>query len=115
MARALIGYAGSFRTRAEALERRRWVDGELAAMRVPDLCTLDREPVHAPTLLDAVAAYRASRIDIAEATRVNIGTSLSLILGALVGQRLLKVTSDTYMHVLIDSSELDYAALLARA
>lgn len=34
-------YAGSFRTRAEALERRRWLDGELAAMRVPDLSTLD--------------------------------------------------------------------------
>jgi hypothetical protein len=37
----------------------------------------------APTLADAVAAYRASRIDIAEATRVNIGTSLNLITGAL--------------------------------
>src|SRR6266540_5086136 len=80
-------YAGSFRTRAEALERRRWVDGELAAMRVPDLSTLDREPVRAPTLADAVAAYRASRIDIAEATRVNIGTSLNLIAGALEASR----------------------------
>jgi integrase len=76
-------YAGSFRTRAEALERRRWVDGELAAMRVPNLSTLDRQPVRAPALADAVAAYRASRIDIAEATRVNIGTSLNLIAGAL--------------------------------
>jgi hypothetical protein len=35
-------------------------------------------------------------------------------IGALVGQRSLKVTSDTYTHVLIDSRELDYAALLAR-
>src|SRR6266542_3751435 len=76
-------YAGSFRTRAEALERRRWLDGELAAMRVPDLSRLDSQPVRAPTLADAVAAYRASRIDIAEATRVNIGTSLNLIAGAL--------------------------------
>jgi hypothetical protein len=76
-------YAGSFRTRAEALERRRWVDGELAAMRVPNLSTLDCQPVRAPALADAVAAYRASRIDIAEATRVNIGTSLNLIAAAL--------------------------------
>jgi integrase len=76
-------YAGSFRTRAEAIERRRWVDGELAAMRVPDLSVLDRRPVRAPTLGDAVAAYRASRIDVAEATRTNIGTSLNLIVGAL--------------------------------
>ncbi|HET6656666.1 MAG TPA: hypothetical protein VFG61_02100, partial [Gaiellaceae bacterium] len=28
-------YAGSFSTRREALARRRWVAGELAAMRVP--------------------------------------------------------------------------------
>jgi integrase len=35
-------------------------------------------------------------------------------IGALVGQRSLKVTSDTYTHVLIDSRELDYAALLDR-
>src|SRR4051794_15124306 len=33
-------------------------------------------------------------------------------IGALVGQRSLKVTSDTYTHVLVDSRELDYAALL---
>jgi hypothetical protein len=69
-------YAGSFRTRTEAVERRRWVDGELAAMRVPDLARLGREPARAPTLAGAVAAYRESRIDVAEATRVNIRTSL---------------------------------------
>jgi hypothetical protein len=33
-------------------------------------------------------------------------------IGALVGQRSLKVTSDTYTHVLVDGRELDYAALL---
>jgi hypothetical protein len=80
-------YAGSFRTRAEAIERRRWVDGELAAMRVPDLAQLQREPPRAPTLADAVEAYRESRIDLAEATRVNIGTSLRLIVGVLAAAR----------------------------
>ena len=80
-------YAGSFGTRTEAIERRRWVDGELAAMRVPDLSRLEREPVQAPTVAEAVEAYRRSRIDIAEATRVNIRTSLNLILGALDGGR----------------------------
>ena len=30
-------YAGSFPTKAEAIARKRWVDGELANMRVPDL------------------------------------------------------------------------------
>jgi integrase len=69
------------------VERRRWVDGELAAMRVPDLSRLGREPARAPTLADAVAAYRESRIDVAEATRVNIRTSLNLIAGALDASR----------------------------
>jgi integrase len=76
-------YAGSFRTRGEAVERRRWLDGELAAMRVPDLAALRREPVQAPTLADAVEAYRSSRIDVAENTHVNIGTALNMIVGAL--------------------------------
>src|SRR3954447_9525810 len=76
-------YAGSFPTRAEANDRRRWVDGELAAMRVPDLSTLRVAPARAPTLAEAVAAYRASRIDVAEATRINIGTSLNLIVATL--------------------------------
>jgi integrase len=86
-------HGGSFRTRAEALERRRWIAAELAAMRVPDLSSLDREPPRAPTLADAVASYRASRIDVAEATRVNIGTSLNLIVGALDGARRLDAFS----------------------
>lgn len=34
-------------------------------------------------------------------------------IGARVGQRSLKVTSDTYTHVLVDGRELDYTALLA--
>ena len=83
-------YGGSFRTRTEALERRRWLAGELAAMRVPDLSALAHEPARTPTLADAVAAYRASRIDIAESTRVNIGTALSMIVGALDSSRRLE-------------------------
>jgi integrase len=35
-------------------------------------------------------------------------------IGALVGQRSLKVTSDTYTHVLVDNRELDSASLLTR-
>lgn len=34
-------------------------------------------------------------------------------IGALVGQRSLKVTSDTYTHVLVDERELNYAMLVA--
>jgi integrase len=33
-------------------------------------------------------------------------------IGEAVGQRSLRVTSDTYTHVLVDEAELDYAKLL---
>ena len=32
-------YGGSFATKAEALERKKWIDGELAARRVPEITT----------------------------------------------------------------------------
>lgn len=34
-------------------------------------------------------------------------------IGEAVGQRSLRVTSDTYTHVLVDEAELDYFALVA--
>lgn len=62
-------HAGSFRTRRDAMARARWVEGELAAMRVPDLHALafagDGE-----TVGELVARWQASRIDVAESTRV---------------------------------------------
>jgi integrase len=61
-------YGGSFKTRKEALSRKRWVDGELAAMRVPDLALLQVEPTRAPTLTDAAEVWRRSRVDVAEQT-----------------------------------------------
>jgi hypothetical protein len=36
-------------------------------------------------------------------------------IGEFVGQRSLKVTADTYTHVLMDERELDYAELIAEA
>jgi hypothetical protein len=35
-------------------------------------------------------------------------------IGRFVGQRKLSVTADTYTHVLVDTREVDYAALIAR-
>lgn len=34
-------------------------------------------------------------------------------IGELVGQRNLAVTANTYTHVLVDETEIDYAALVA--
>ena len=61
-------YGGAFATMREARIRRDLIAGELAARRVPDL----HSPAEAtsPTLREAVAAWRASRIDVSEGTRV---------------------------------------------
>jgi integrase len=66
-----VRYGGSFKTMREALARRNYIAGELAAKRVPDLRALDVEAPQAPTLGDAVREWRASRIDVDEGTRAN--------------------------------------------
>jgi integrase len=65
-------YAGSFKTKQEALARRRWIKDELAAGRFPDLAALRGlvEPERAPTVAVACDRWRAERIDVAESTRV---------------------------------------------
>jgi integrase len=60
-------YGGSFRTKREADERRRWIDGELAGRRVPDLRSIQFEQ-RAPTLAQAYEAWQASRVDVSAAT-----------------------------------------------
>jgi len=57
----------SFRTMREAVARRKWLAGELEAMRVPDLRLLDARTA-APTLAEVSESWRGSRIDVAEGT-----------------------------------------------
>ena len=59
-------YGGSFKRKADADERKRWISRELAARRVPDLRF--HESVEAPTLLEAYERWQASRVDVSEAT-----------------------------------------------
>lgn len=78
-------YAGSFETQREARARRAWVLGELASMRVPDLATL-ADPEPASTIAEAARRWQASRVDVAESTRVQHRSSLHALL-PLVGTR----------------------------
>lgn len=75
-------YAGSFRTRREALARKAWISGELAAMRVPDLAALASAPA-APTLRTLAKRWQASRVDVAEGTMQTYRVSLGRILPRL--------------------------------
>jgi integrase len=61
-------YAGSFATRREADARRKWVGGELAALRVPDLTLVAPEQVSSPTLAEYAQRWQASRVDVAGGT-----------------------------------------------
>jgi integrase len=61
-------YGGSFRTKRQADERKRWIAGELAAKRVPEIRF--SEPAHALTLAAAAAAWQESRVDVAANTRL---------------------------------------------
>src|SRR6266516_1317265 len=79
-------YAGSFATKREALARKAWVLGELAAMRVPDAAKLDQEPAATPTLTDAAQRWLESRVDVADGTRVLHRVALDRVL-PLLGRR----------------------------
>jgi integrase len=81
-------YAGSFATRREALARRGWVAGELAAMRVPHLSSLGAEPTRSPTVAVACERWRASRLDVADATRVLHRVALGRIVPILGDRQL---------------------------
>ncbi len=60
-------HGGSFKTKREAVLRARWIGGELAALRVPDLRRVADTPT-APTLADAATEWQASRVDVSAAT-----------------------------------------------
>ncbi len=61
-------YGGSFKTKREAEQRRRWIDGEFAARRVPELGSLEAAAARVPTLAEAAKRWQASRVDVSAAT-----------------------------------------------
>lgn len=76
-------YAGSFVTKAEALARKRWIDGELAAMRVPVLSTLTEKPSQPLTLAIAAERWRASRVDVSVGTMQTYRVAINRLLSRL--------------------------------
>ena len=67
-------YGGSFRTRREADERKRWIGGEIAARRVPELRSLETVE-RAPTSMRRVRG--GSRAASTWPTRHGCGTGSS--------------------------------------
>src|SRR5512133_4250898 len=79
-------YGGSFKTKREADERKRWIAGELAARRVPNLGSLETAS-RSQTIAAAGQRWLASRIDVAPATKTRHGLELARI-DHLPGRRL---------------------------
>lgn len=75
-------YGGSFATKREALARKAWIAGELAAMRVPDLQLL-APPLPKPTLASVAEQWRLSRVDVASGTAATHRVNLNRILPRL--------------------------------
>ncbi len=85
-------YAGSFATKRDALARRGWVAGELAAMRIPDISSLQIARTRSPTVAEACERWRAARVDVADATRVLHRVALGRVLPILGQSRLDELT-----------------------
>jgi integrase len=76
-------FGGSFKTQREALARKGWVLGELAAMRVPDIDALDAVPATAPTLDDVAKRWLKARVDVTDRTRVQLRVDVNRFLPVL--------------------------------
>ncbi len=83
-------YAGTFSRNADALDRRNWIRGELAAMRVPNLELL--EPAAAPTLRLVAERWRTSRLDVSDGTAATHKVNLGRILPVLGELRVDRIT-----------------------
>jgi integrase len=90
-------HAGSFKTRAEAETRKRWIAGEIAAMRTPDLGALGRVE-ETPTVPELAHAWLAGRHDLTHGSKENYRPALKRIdewwEGTQVGQVTPRMVSD---------------------
>ena len=74
---APILYAGSFQTLREANDRKRWISGELAARRVPDLRFAAETTV---TVRQLANRWKASRVDVSAGTMQTYEVALGRLL-----------------------------------
>jgi integrase len=89
-------YGGSFKTKREADERKRWVAGELAAKRPPDLRW--HEPA-VPTFAQAAKDWQAARVDVAESTRDQHRIQLDKLLPLIGSRRLDSLMAQDFIDV----------------
>jgi integrase len=84
-------YGGSFGTQREALARKAWIAGELAAMRVPDL----RPAAESVTVKQLAERWQASRVDVSEGTVQTYRVALGRLLPRLGDQLVERIDAQT--------------------
>ena len=94
-----VAYAGTFKTVRDAMARRNWVAGELAAQRDPDVQLLAAEPVLAPTFAEVAERWRASRVDVTEGTRELHRIALNRAMPTLGSTRIDELTVDHFINL----------------
>jgi integrase len=102
--------AGLFRGRRRcrrADERKRWIGGELAARRVPNLGSLETAS-RSQTIAAAGQRWLASRIDVAPATTTRHGLELARI-DHLLGRRLVDELTPAEIADFVGTLAVDYS------
>jgi integrase len=100
-------YAGSFGTAREARARLQWVQGELASMRLPNLDLGGREKA-AETLTEASERWRASRVDVAESTKLLHRVALGRVLRTLGERRVDEVAASDVAELVTELTAHGY-------
>jgi integrase len=102
-------HGGSFKTKRLATVRAGWIEGELAARRMPDLGSLEPDIPTAPQLAEACEAWRRSRIDVVEGTRTLHRVALDRVLKTdLARKRVDGVTVDDVVAMVAALAEGGY-------
>ena len=96
-------YAGSFSTKREALARKAWVLGELAAMRVPEHRLADDQS--APILRDVAGRWQQSRVDVAAGTLQTYRVALGRILPELGETPITEIDPQTVASLVAEMHE----------
>jgi integrase len=100
-------YGGSFRTMREARIRRDTLAGDLAALRVPEVRIA--EPARPQTVAQAAARWQASRLDVAEGTRVLHRVALDRVLPVLGAVAVDRLSVDEVCDLVAALAERGYA------
>jgi integrase len=95
-------YGGSFKRKADADERRRWINGEFAARRAPDLRSLETTLTARPTFETAARQWLASRVDVSDGTKIQQRTSVNRAIGVLGARRIDELTAQHVAAMVVE-------------